>query len=224
MQELSNLIFVLPKKEEEKVSKWVGEEVNTIYLDYLPRPSVISLQGALSVSIISKIPKIIRDLFNTTVEVDVSVSTSKDEVKETQTGRPLPKPFFRYARGKDATGAISSLGGAAFLINLLPNTRQVNFSVALCHSKDNFDSAMSRSICNHRLAGGQYFVLENYNPDISILDNIALAVAAELGYHEEMIGSRADKQVFSQIPKYISKSEHAQREFFLNLYERLSNK
>jgi hypothetical protein len=91
--------------------------------------------------------------------------------------------FFRYVRVmNDKTGEFYHNRGATIYVNLKAMEGRFIFSFATCNHKDNFNTLISRNVCINRMKGNQVFEVINYDPDISILQNIFLAIGV---YNDE---------------------------------------
>jgi hypothetical protein len=134
---------------------------------------------------------------------------SEEEVQVTTSGRPLPPPFFRYSRPEDPKNNHSPApkGGSAFLIDLNPETKEITFSVAVCHERDHFNRKAARNICKERFENDQTFRLKGYNPDFCVLYNIKKAFLSLLE-EEEGMEKEVDKDapVIVNFPPYMEEN------------------
>jgi hypothetical protein len=91
--------------------------------------------------------------------------------------------FFRYVRVmNDKTGEFYHNRGATVYVNLKVSEGRFLFSFALCNHADNFNKNIAHSVCKSRMLNDQVIEVINYDPEISILQNIFLAIGV---YNDE---------------------------------------
>lgn len=85
--------------------------------------------------------------------------------------------FFRHVRIMNPeTGEYYHNRGATILVDLRAAEGRFLFSLAVCNYKDNFNKLIAHRVCKERLESGQVFEIINYDPSLSVLQNIYLAV------------------------------------------------
>ena len=66
--------------------------------------------------------------------------------------------------------------GATVLVDLHANEGRFFFSYAICNHKDNFNKIIAHNVCKDRMEDDDLVEVINYDPAISILQNIYLAI------------------------------------------------
>lgn len=90
--------------------------------------------------------------------------------------------FFRYVRiENEITGEYFHNKGATVLIDFMPDEGRFLFSYAICNHLDNFNKLIAHNVCKERMEKGETVECINYDPDISILQNIFIAVGVQEG-------------------------------------------
>lgn len=85
--------------------------------------------------------------------------------------------FFRHVRIiNPITGEFYHNRGATILVDLRAGEGRFLFSLAVCNYKDNFNKLIAHRVCKERLENGEVFEVINYDPSLSVLQNIYLAV------------------------------------------------
>jgi hypothetical protein len=94
----------------------------------------------------------------------------------------LPK-FYRYSRLlapiKQSAGeswALSAKGGLTLFVELNPRENAFAFSYALCNTEDNFAKAKGRILAKERFDTEDWYEIDNYDPTLSVLENIKEAL------------------------------------------------
>ena len=221
---LNDVVFVLPfssKHLEDSLSNF-----KVIFLEDLIDPSIITTGGPLNTmkqdtikELISK-NEILSLLFGNIFEklengsealkraktkieklLEEPVAQDSNEVKVEEEGRTA---FFRYSRAGDPKNEWrpKSTGGLCFYIDLKPQEKKIEFSVSVCHPKDRFDRETARKIATHRMTGGQFYTLENYDLEMPVLWNIKRAAENYLKKPEQrdML-----LPMLTKVPDYLNK-------------------
>lgn len=91
--------------------------------------------------------------------------------------------FYRYARGiqtiKHSDGeswTVDPKGGVAFYVELDAANNGFTFAYALCHTDDNFCRKIARKISKQRYDSEDWYEVENYDPGLSVVTNIKIAI------------------------------------------------
>ena len=88
--------------------------------------------------------------------------------------------FFRHVRVMNQrTGEYYHNRGATILVDLRAEEGRFFFSYSICNHRDNFNKQVAHKICEERMLLGDVFEVINYDPDISIVQNIYLAVGVQ---------------------------------------------
>ena len=70
-------------------------------------------------------------------------------------------------------------GGITFLFTLEQSIAKVCYSYAVCADDENFSFEIGKNIATGRDAAGQVDVLESYNRDIGLIDNVIAELEAD---------------------------------------------
>lgn len=98
--------------------------------------------------------------------------------------------FFRHVRAKELSRypkfgtngqpewdlVYAPKGGVSFYIELDAANKTFAFSYALCNNTDNFDYTKARDICKGRFDHEIWYEVQNYNGDLSVVENIRTAI------------------------------------------------
>lgn len=92
--------------------------------------------------------------------------------------------FYRHIRIiNDKTGEFYHNVGATVLIDLRADEGRFFFSFSVCNYQDNFNKHTAHTICKDRMTSGQVFEVINYDPSLSVLQNIYLAIGVVNGQY-----------------------------------------
>jgi hypothetical protein len=90
--------------------------------------------------------------------------------------------FLRHVRIKNPkTREYYHNKGATLLIDLIGDEGRFLFSYAICNHEDNFNKLIAQNICRGRMERGDFIEVINYDPSISIIQNIFIAIGVFLG-------------------------------------------
>ncbi len=133
---------------------------------------------------------------------------------------------FRYVRPKDywvhrgdrVEVEVSPKGGVAFYIELDAAHDSFAFSYALCHEKDNFSRAHARAITLDRFNNEDWYEVEGYDSDFSLVENIRVAIGKLLqsDYTCGIIAPASDNSI-----KFSSLSEKMNYRELKQIFERI---
>jgi hypothetical protein len=91
--------------------------------------------------------------------------------------------FFRHVRPNETLQTLSGpkevvspKGGVSFYIELDAANKTFAFSYALCNNNDNFDYERARLICKGRFEHDIWYEVQNYDGQMSIVENIGIAI------------------------------------------------
>lgn len=88
-----------------------------------------------------------------------------------------PDIFLRHIRILNSkTGEYYHNKGATVLVDLRADKGMFLFSYAVCNHKDNFNKIIAHNECKARMASGRSIECVNYDPALSILQNIFIAI------------------------------------------------
>ena len=186
MNYLDNCLLVLP--EGTKIPD--NFEYPYHIMKFLHTPSIVSSE---------------RGIMNTT---NTTVSSTGDYIKRLLgvKNKVLPDVFLRHVRIRNPkNGEYYHNKGATFLIHLNRDTGSFQFSYAICNHEDTFNKLIAHNVCDARMDNEDCLECINYDPSISIIQNIYLAVGVELGEYSltdydwtdilpELTGSFTDRQ------------------------------
>lgn len=138
----------------------------------------------------------------------------------------LPK-VFRYIRAKEywldqqedkIEARVSPKGGVAFYIELDAEHDSFAFSYALCHEKDNFSRAHARAVTSERFDNEDWYEVEGYDSDFSLVENIRVALGKllQLDYTCGIIAPAIDNSI-----KFSSLSEKMSYRELKQIFERI---
>jgi hypothetical protein len=144
-------------------------ESQSIRIKYLQSPSIVfsSNRGFMNTQSITNQSKITTNfllgLFG--------MKTKKPDKKDI---------FLRHIRIlNEETGEFFHNKGATVLIDLKASEGRFLFSYAICNNTDNFNKLIAHNVCQERMDKGYVIECINYDPSISILQNIYLAIGVE---------------------------------------------
>lgn len=131
--------------------------------------------------------------------------------------------FYRYSRGVQTINrlggpsfTVAPKGGVAFYIELDAANNCFAFSYALCHTEDNFCRKIARSISKQRFDSGDWYEIENYNPELAMLTNIKVAI------WNLLYGQECDKLQFDMTNiRFSSMSERTNEHDLKQIFERI---
>lgn len=90
--------------------------------------------------------------------------------------------FLRHIRIRNKhTGEYYHNKGATVLVDLHANEGRFLFSYAICNHRDNFNKLIAHNVCKERMVNDELVECINYDPSISILQNIFIAVGVQQG-------------------------------------------
>lgn len=106
---------------------------------------------------------------------------------------PDPETFFRHVRcyqprypdKLSPEVVLNARGGITFYIELNPEDKFFDFSYSLCSEEDNFDKTRGRNIAFNRMKHGDWYEIVDYDPELSIVQNIAIAIKKCLNKDEK---------------------------------------
>jgi hypothetical protein len=85
--------------------------------------------------------------------------------------------FLRYVRIRNKkNGEYYHNKGAAVLVDLRQKEGRFFFSFATCNYQDNFNKLIAHNVCKERMENGEVIECINYDPSLSILQNIFIAI------------------------------------------------
>jgi hypothetical protein len=144
-------------------------------MKFLISPSIVSSQGYMMNTQLAEPVRNIGEILRNLLTPIKGVTLEEDEE---------PKDiFFRYVRlMNDETGEYYHNRGATLYIDLRASEGRFVFSFALCNHRDNFDKGKAHKVCKERMEQGHVVEVINYDPSISILQNIFLAIGV---YNDE---------------------------------------
>lgn len=89
-----------------------------------------------------------------------------------------PPRFLRHVRVFDVRddSLMAPKGGLTVAVDLMPKDHKFRFAFAICNDSDIFDKKVARQKAEGRLNGSDWYEVENYDPSISVTDNIEIAV------------------------------------------------
>lgn len=109
--------------------------------------------------------------------------------QETQVAQEEVEPifkFFRYVRPLDthpkSVGRLAPHGGISFYIELNPAMEEMKFSFTICRDDEAFVKQLARDQTQARFLNGEVYVIENYDRNSWVVDNIMFALHSYLGY------------------------------------------
>lgn len=89
--------------------------------------------------------------------------------------------FLRHVRIRNPkNGEYYHNKGATFLVHLDRDSGSFLFSYATCNHEDNFNKLIANNVCSERMNKGEFIECINYDPSISIIQNIYLAIGVAL--------------------------------------------
>lgn len=143
---------------------------------YLHAPSIVSssYRGSMNTNVMS--PKYARTgnyilgLLGLNKKIPVVEKVEREDI------------FLRHIRilNKD-TNEYYHNKGATVLVNLMADEGRFIFSYAICNHKDSFNKLIAHNVCKERMEKGEVVECINYDPSISILQNIYIAISVQQG-------------------------------------------
>ena len=111
----------------------------------------------------------------------LGISKPKEKEKDSEEHKDI---FFRHIRiMNDKTGEFYHNRGASVLVDLRAGEGRLFFSFATCNHRDNFNKLIAHCVCKDRMKKGLVYECINYDPSISILQNIYLAIGVMEGHY-----------------------------------------
>ena len=106
-----------------------------------------------------------------------SLLTAKKTEVEYEPGNDI---FYRHIRVKNRkTGEFYHNRGATVLTDLRAAQGRFFFSYSICNHHDTFNKNIAHKVCLEKMANGDVIEVINYDPEISILQNIYLAIGVQ---------------------------------------------
>lgn len=184
---------------------WPEEDLaglDFIKVRYLHQPSILSTTGNDMENILKKFMLKAKETITGTKELALVSSIESNVANEEQFTPPVtpirnevenlerPALFYRYVRPTDwgNHGTAGPCGGICFKIDLNPAENKFTFSYSLCSLNDHFNFRIARNIATQRMDSGDSYVVVQYNPALSVVDNIYEALDCSL--IEAKVGSR----------------------------------
>ena len=88
--------------------------------------------------------------------------------------------FFRHIRVMNRkNGEFYHNRGATVLVDLRASEGRFFFSYSMCNHRDNFNKTFAHTLCRDRMDRGEVVEVINYDPNISIIQNIFLAIGVQ---------------------------------------------
>lgn len=92
--------------------------------------------------------------------------------------------FFRHVRVlNEKTNEFYHNKGATVLVDLKASEGRFLFSYAICNHLDNFNKLIAHNVCKERMDKGEVIECINYDPNLSILQNIYIAIGVQQGQY-----------------------------------------
>ena len=134
-------------------------------IKHLHKPSIVfSHRGIMNTNILT----------TSTSKFILGLLGFKSEDKIYTPGKDI---FLRYVRILNRkTNEYYHNKGAAVLVDLHANEGRFFFSYAICNHQDNFNKLIAHNVCKERMENGEIVECINYDPSISILQNIFIAI------------------------------------------------
>lgn len=131
-----------------------------------PMQTMASLDSAKGVSIVNMLMRYLR-------------KPAKPVAKAELEGTDL---FFRHIRIRnEKTGEYFNNKGASILVDLRAHEGRFFFTFSICSSADNYSKVVANGICLDRMKDGTQFECINYDPALSIAQNLYLAIGVQDG-------------------------------------------
>ena len=129
--------------------------------------------------------------------------------------------FFRHIRVMNQmTGEYYHNRGATILVDLRAAEGRFFFSYAICNHQDNFNKEIAHKVCTERMKAGDVIEVINYDPEISILQNIYLAVGVQNDAYQ-MVGETDWTYI---LPELFGSFTNEQKEALARLRKLIRNK
>ena len=109
--------------------------------------------------------------------------------------------------------------GASILVELRGEMGCFTFSYATCNHEDNFNKLIAKNICEERMKNRNYIEVINYDPSISIIQNIYIAIGVLQGEYP-----LTDYDWRGILPELIGSFTEEQRTGLINLRRLIRNK
>lgn len=100
-----------------------------------------------------------------------------------KTDEPYLPCFFRYTRlvapvknSVNNNWALNAKGGLTIFVELNPRDNAFAFSYAICSTEDNFSKELGRTIAKTRFMDDDWYEISGYDPKLSVLENIKIAL------------------------------------------------
>lgn len=115
-------------------------------------------------------------------DASIIVKAEEDE------NEPKVYKFFRYVRPLDdhpkSFGRVGPRGGVTFYIEFVPDEDLMTFAFTICRDDESFKKQFARDQTMDRYIKKEVFVIEGYDKDSWVVDNILFALHNYLGYSE----------------------------------------
>jgi hypothetical protein len=71
--------------------------------------------------------------------------------------------------------------GATIMVDLRGDQGSFFFSFVICNHEDTFNKLIAKNICERKMKLGDFIEVTNYDPSLSILQNIYIAIGVQVG-------------------------------------------
>lgn len=206
-----NDIIILP--DEVKVPEDFPHQYHKI--KYLHTTSIVQGLGSMNIQM--------REAGASTVsQYLANINNLLKMDKETPAFKAGKDLFFRHIRVMNQrTGEYYHNRGATILVDLRAPEGRFFFSYAICNHRDNFNKEVAHAVCVDRMKNGEVIEVINYDPYISILQNIYLAVGVGVDAYTFVENEYDLKYIFPEV--YTSCNEE-QMEALARLRKLIRNK
>ncbi len=174
-------LVVIPEGDELKGSI----PCNVYKMKFLSSPSVIKSRGNIMIEPLG-LKNIVNWVKNRLQEKpeDMLITLGSDLQKESNQEQILR--FYRHIRvwspgySRYEPWTIEAKGGLTFGIDFIPGSNKFYFSYAICRNDELFNKKAAKSVCKSRLESMDTYIVHNYNPAYSLVENIHAAIKSYL--------------------------------------------
>jgi hypothetical protein len=158
---------------------------NIYKMKFLSSPSVIKSRGNIMFQP-SGLKNIVNWVKNRLQEKSEDISiTSRSDLQEECNQEQILR-FYRHIRvwspgySRYESWTIDAKGGLTFGIDFTPGSKKFYFSYAICRKDELFNKKAAKSVCKSRLESMDTYIVHNYNPVYSLVENIHAAIRSYL--------------------------------------------
>lgn len=170
------------------------------------------IRSILGATNLEKGPKNVSDLRLENILESISFITPVNTKTIEYVNQDPIEPFFRHLRISDFAGNLNAKGGLTVYVEVADDRKSFRFSAAVCSVKDVFSRSRGRDISKGRFESNIVYHVENYIPELPILENISIAVKKFLqveNYDGKIVptltafASKRDTEIFNGIRQII---------------------